>query len=357
MTTRAADANNSVQFGRAASRVARASTDYSTGGCTMRYTRTEGVRDDGRVRLLTAFLLGVLMVVTLGLAAAAQATAPPPPPNTTYAAGQGAKITGIIVSRDGDQFTVRDDNTRLITLVTIVPATRVFSPSGVLHLEKKNQSARTLIAGLPVTVYGSGGPDGNLVADRIAFRQSALKVASQVNAGEVDLKARSQEIGAQAQTNTDNLNRATARARDVKDSLDESLKKLERRMADLDAYDVKETGVLNFATGSAELSRESKDVLDGMVSRGRGTKALQVEIIGFTDNTGSNDLNQRLSQRRADAVAAYLTQTSAVPVRRIANTVGLGMSHPVATNSTTAGRAQNRRVEVKVLVNRGVAQR
>jgi outer membrane protein OmpA-like peptidoglycan-associated protein len=322
----------------------------------MRYTRTESVRDDGRVRLLTAFLLGVLMMLSLGLAAAAQATAPPPTPNTTYAVGRGAKISGIIVSRDGDQFTVRDDATRLITLVTIVPATRVFSPSGVLHLEKKNQSARTLIAGLPVTVYGSGGSDGNLIADRIAFRQSALKVASQINAGEVDLKTRQQEIADHARANTENLNRATARARDVKDSLDASLTALNKRVSELDKYDVKETGVVNFATGSAELNQEARNTLQGMVARGQGQTGFMVEILGFADITGSRALNQRLSQRRADAVAAYLTEVSAVPVRRISNSMGLGTSRPAQTNDTAAGRAANRRVEVKVLVNRGVAQ-
>jgi outer membrane protein OmpA-like peptidoglycan-associated protein len=324
----------------------------------MRYTRMDSVRDDGRERVLTAFLLGLVMILTFAAVAPGQATAPPPSPNTTYAVGKGVKITGMIVSRDGDQFTVRDDNTHLITLVTIVKATRVFSPSGPLHLEKKNQSAATLIAGLPVTVYGSGGPDGNLIADRIAFRQSGLKVASQINAGEVDLKTRQQEIADHAAQNTKDLDRATARARDVKDSLDETLNALNKRIGELDSYDTKASATVNFAVNSAALDKEAKDALLDLVAKGRnmGLNAFTVEITGFTDATGSNALNERLSQRRADAVAAYLAEVSSVPIRRISSPVGLSMSRPVATNATAAGRAENRRVEVKVLVNRGVSQ-
>lgn len=322
----------------------------------MRYTRTDTVRDDGRGRALAASLLGVVMALTLAAAAHGQATAPPPQPNTTYAVGKGAKITGIIVSRDGDQFTVRDDATNLITRVTIVSGTRVFSPTGPFHLDKKNQSASTLIAGLPVTVYGSGGPDGNLIADRIAFRQSGLKVASQINAGEVDLKTRQQEIAEHAARNTQDLDRATARAREVKDSLDASLNALNKRINEMDSYDTKASATVNFASGSAALDQRAQEALNGLISQGRsmGLKSFTVEIVGYADATGSATLNERLSQRRADAVAAYLAANSAVPVRRIGNTVGLSTSRPVASNDTPQGRAENRRVEVKVLVNRGL---
>jgi OmpA-OmpF porin, OOP family len=324
----------------------------------MRYTRTDRARDDDRGPALAAFLLGAVMVLTLAAVAPGQATAPAPTPNTTYAVGKGAKITGIIVSRDGEQFTVRDDNTRLITLVTIVKATRVFSPTGPFHLDKKNQSANTLIAGLPVTVYGSGGPDGNLIADRVAFRQSGLKVASQINAGEVDLKTRQQEIANHARQNTRDLDRATARAREVKDSLDETLNALNKRINELDSYDTKASASVNFASGSAALDTRAKDALKDLVAQGRnmGLKAFTVEITGYADATGSAALNERLSQSRADAVAAYLAEVSSVPVRRIASPVGLSTARPVATNGTVAGRAENRRVEVKVLVNRGVAR-
>ena len=80
------------------------------------------------------------------------------------------------------------------------------------------------------------------------------------------------------------------------------------------------------------------------------------EVAGYTDNTGSHELNQRLSARRVEAVVSYLTEKHNVPLRRIVNPTGLGSSHPVADNDTADGRAMNRRVDVKILQNRAIQE-
>ncbi|MBL8557703.1 MAG: OmpA family protein [Hyphomonadaceae bacterium] len=72
-----------------------------------------------------------------------------------------------------------------------------------------------------------------------------------------------------------------------------------------------------------------------------------VDVAGHADSTGPDDYNQRLSQRRADAVAQALIQNGVQPVRVVA--VGFGESRPIADNATVAGRAQNRRVEIKLV--------
>ena len=77
-------------------------------------------------------------------------------------------------------------------------------------------------------------------------------------------------------------------------------------------------------------------------------KAVYVEIEGHTDNTGSDDYNQTLGLRRAGAVRDYLNQAGGIPLHAM-NTISLGESNPVADNSTSDGRAQNRRVVVRVL--------
>ncbi|MEM9811682.1 MAG: OmpA family protein, partial [Pseudomonadota bacterium] len=71
-----------------------------------------------------------------------------------------------------------------------------------------------------------------------------------------------------------------------------------------------------------------------------------VQVIGHTDNTGTQAFNQGLSERRADAVASLLRQ-GGVPSSRI-NAFGVGETQPIATNSTAAGRSQNRRVEIVI---------
>jgi OOP family OmpA-OmpF porin len=81
-----------------------------------------------------------------------------------------------------------------------------------------------------------------------------------------------------------------------------------------------------------------------------------LEVSGFADATGNVDRNRALSQRRADAVIRYLVENHNIPLRRIVTPYGYGESHPVAENSSRDGRAQNRRVEVKLLVNKGLIQ-
>ena len=81
-----------------------------------------------------------------------------------------------------------------------------------------------------------------------------------------------------------------------------------------------------------------------------------LEVSGFASADGSTEANRRLSQRRADTVIRYLVENHQIPLRRIVTPYGYGESNAVADNATREGREQNRRVEVKVLVNRGLIQ-
>jgi outer membrane protein OmpA-like peptidoglycan-associated protein len=283
--------------------------------------------------VLAAFVLALATVLTPVAAASAQAVAQP---TTNYPAGQGNKLTGIIITRMGDTLVVRNDASEGggISWVTLNPGTKVYSPSGVLNIARKGQDRAQLIPGLIVKVYGSGDPNGNLAADRISFHKSAEKVAAQTSAGEVAL--------------SDSIAAVRSRGRDAAEAIN-------ARVSNLDNYDVKDRSVVNFAPGSAALDESAKATLSDIVTRNQGLTGFVVEVDGFADATGSPDMNQRLSQQRANTVAAYLTEVSSVPVRRIPNPRGLGTSRPVATNDTAAGRAQNRRAEVRVLVNRGIS--
>jgi outer membrane protein OmpA-like peptidoglycan-associated protein len=104
------------------------------------------------------------------------------------------------------------------------------------------------------------------------------------------------------------------------------------------------------------ISRTAKTDLDKLASKALNAKGYVIEVSGFADTTGSVATNRALSQRRADAVIRYLVENHRIPLRRIVTPYGFGETQAIADNRTRDGRAQNRRVEVKVLVNKGLLQ-
>jgi outer membrane protein OmpA-like peptidoglycan-associated protein len=109
-----------------------------------------------------------------------------------------------------------------------------------------------------------------------------------------------------------------------------------------------ESGIL-FQTGKADLSESSKIALTKFAATLKEYVDTNIMIYGHTDNTGSDNINQPLSENRANAVKAYLI-AQGVSSSRI-TTKGLGSTSPVASNDTDAGRTQNRRVEVAITAN------
>ena len=105
----------------------------------------------------------------------------------------------------------------------------------------------------------------------------------------------------------------------------------------------------NFRFGGTTLPDEAKARLDQMVNQlKQDPKAVYIEIEGHTDNVGGRELNERLGMERAEAVKRYLYEQHQVPLHKI-NVISYGEEKPVAPNNNRAGRAQNRRVVVKVL--------
>lgn len=105
----------------------------------------------------------------------------------------------------------------------------------------------------------------------------------------------------------------------------------------------------NFKFGKTELPDEAKSKLDEMITQLKADpQGAFFEIEGHTDNVGSKDLNQKLGLERAEAVKMYLYEHHQIPLHKM-NVISYGEDKPVAPNKTRAGRAQNRRVVIKVL--------
>jgi len=307
-----------------------------------------------------AWLLRVIaMILALALASRASGqsapqSAPPSPPTLEYAAGHDAKVSGFIISRRGDNLLVRDETTGQLSMVSVSSATKVDEKAGWMDMETKRKGTSDLMPGLKIKVKGIGSATGNLIATKISFHGRSSRVAEQISAGEVELKAQQRQTAAIAAANRDSIAAAKERARDSLSAMSNTLNEVNARISNLANYDVRDRATVNFALNSFELSKSAMETLDGLVAKNGNMDTFIFEVEGFTDTTGSMAHNQKLSNMRANVVVSYLTDKHNIPLRRIATPSGLGPNRPVAPNETSGGRALNRRVEVQVLVNKGL---
>ncbi len=125
---------------------------------------------------------------------------------------------------------------------------------------------------------------------------------------------------------------------------------LQGTVENLDNYKPVANTTIQFATNKAILTKADQQMLDEFAQQIGQQKHYIVQVQGFTDATGSVEYNNQLSRRRADAVIQYLAAKYNVPPYRI-YLIGLGKDNPVAQNTSAAGRAKNRRVDVQLLTN------
>ena len=257
--------------------------------------------------------------------------------------GSKMKFKGVVISRDADNFTIRD-RTRQDYLVRITDNTSIKTNGGFLRGGKK-YPVTDILRGLIVEVEGRGDAQGQLVADKIRFNESDMRMAQTAETRVAPVEANMERISGQM----DELYAVAAEARAEAANANE-------RISSLDDYDQQESVAVTFKVNSAVLSPEAKTQLDDFASKVQPAKGYMIEVSGHTDSTGGDAKNFRLSQQRAEAVVQYLAVQHKIPLRRFVTPMGYGKTEAVAENATAAGRAQNRRVEVKMLMNRGLSQ-
>ena len=257
--------------------------------------------------------------------------------------GAKMKFRGVVISRDADVFTIRD-RTRTDYQVLITDNTSIKTNGGFLRSGKK-YPVTDILRGLIVEVEGRGDAQGQLVADKIRFNESDMRAAITSDTRVSPVEANQERMAGQM----DELYAVAAEAR-------AEVKAVNERVSSLDDYDVQETTSVTFRTNSAVLSPEAKTQLDALAEKAANARGYMIEVAGHTDSTGSDAKNFRLSQQRAEAVVQYLAVQHKIPLRRFVTPMGYGKTEAVADNSTAEGRSQNRRVDVKMIINRGMSQ-
>lgn len=258
--------------------------------------------------------------------------------------GAKMKFRGVVIGRDSDTFTIRD-RSRADYQVLLTDDTSIKTHGGFLRGGKK-YAVTDILRGLIVEVEGRGDSVGQLVADKIRFKESDLRAAITTDTRVGPVEANQERIAGQM----DELYAVAAEARSEAGAANE-------RISALDDYDVQETVAVNFKVNSAVLSPQARQQLDDLAGRAMNAKGYVIEVAGHTDSTGSEAKNFRLSRERAESVIQYLAVNHKIPLRRFITPMGYGKTEFVADNTTAEGRARNRRVEVKMLLNRGMTRR
>jgi len=281
----------------------------------------------------------------------------------------GDEVKGMIITRTGETLIVKGSNGNTTVVLTANTTTR--DKRGLFGLDRQQMSDVVLIPGLKVKVDGTS-EGGRFVAKTITVDGDDLETAEmiqsglhptaeQVAANVQKLEAHQAELAGHKESIEANKQNIAANQQDIaanKQQIAESMKDIQEntdRFTALSEYDVKGEATVKFATGSSKISAADEESLKKLAGTATGLTGYIIEVTGYADATGSAAMNTKLSEDRAKAVITYLVQQGSIPIRHIVAPGAMGEYGAAAPNETKAGRAENRRVEVKVLVNKGIA--
>jgi outer membrane protein OmpA-like peptidoglycan-associated protein len=258
------------------------------------------------------------------------------------------------------------------TLLWSSPGTQERRTIGVSGLAKEEMADTVLIPGLKVRVDGVPDSQGRVVAKTITVDGDDLETAEMIQAGlqptaeqvaanmraieshnkhiaanQRNIAANQQDIAANQQNIAANRQQTEQNIKDIEENTN--------RFTALAEYDVKGEATVKFDVASFKISEKDQEELKELAQTAKGLTGYIIEVTGYADSTGSATMNTELSEQRAKAVITFLMQQGGVPVRHIVAPGAMGEYGATASNETKAGRAENRRVEVKILVNKGIA--
>jgi len=280
------------------------------------------------------------------------------------AIAQSVQVQGVIDGRSGATMTVKSpDSGNVVVLLT--DSTDVQEVEGGLHMRKKQMGMTALVPGLPVQVKGSYNAQNQLVADSVKFKGSELKNAQDIQAGitpaEQQLQAQQQQI----QQSEQQMQQQQAAMQQQQAQLNAEQQKIaankaaiaaaNKRFGELGEYNILGEVTVLFANGKVAVEAQYKPQLVQLAQKAKTIDAYVIQVKGYASAVGSAALNQKLSTQRADNVTDFLEQQGGIPLTNILAPGAMGTSRQIAPDTTAEGQADNRRVMVRILQNKGIA--
>jgi len=276
---------------------------------------------------------------------------------STTVFAQTVKVQGIIKGRTGNTMTLQTaDAPKLVVVLT--DSTDVAQVEGVFKARKKEMSMAALIPGLAVQVEGTYNADNQLVAKSVRFKGDDLEQAQAIQAGV-------HETQKQAAANQADLERQNEALKAQQAAINEQEKKLaankaaiaanSARFGQLDDYYILDEVTVYFGNGQVQVDPKYNAPLLALVQKAMTYNGYTIQVKGYASSVGSATLNQELSDDRANSVANILIQQGHVPLTNMLAPGAMGESHQVGNDKTAEGQAENRRVVVRALLNKGIA--
>jgi OmpA-OmpF porin, OOP family len=283
--------------------------------------------------------------------------------STTSIAAQTVKVEGLIKGRNGDTIILQtSDSPKLIVLLT--DSTDVAQVVGALKARRKEMSMAALIPGLPIQVEGTYNEQGQLVAKSVRFKGNDLEQAKSIQAG-------LNETAAQTQKNQSDLEKQNALLKEQNEALQQQQAQLTEqqkkiaankaaidaavaRFGQLDDYYIMDEVTVYFGNGKVKVDPKYNPQLTDLAKKAEAINGYMIQVKGYASKSGSASLNQKLSEDRANNVTNILLQQGHVPLTRMLAPGAMGESRQVDKGQADS-EAENRRVVVRILQNKGVA--
>ena len=280
------------------------------------------------------------------------------------ALAQTTKVNGLITGRSGANMTVQTPSEPKVVVV-LTDSTQVAQIQGVFKARRKQMSMAALIPGLQVQIEGSYNAQNQLVASSIKFKGNDLEDAQTIQAGLQPAKEQIQQSQEELDLQKAALARQQQAMQEQQQQMAEAQAKIDankaaieaanKRFGQLDDYNIMDEVTVYFANGKVALDPKYKPQLLQLAEKAKTITAYTIQVKGYASSVGSASLNQKLSEDRANSVAQFIQQQGHIPLTNMLAPGAMGESRQVANDKTAEGQAQNRRVVVRVLQNKGIA--
>jgi len=277
---------------------------------------------------------------------------------------QSVKVEGLIKARNGDTMILQTSDSPNLT-VLLTDNSKVGQVQGVFKARRKQMSMAALIPGLAVKVEGTYNDHNELVATSVSFKGNDLEQAEAIEAGMHETKVQVQQVKAQALQNKGELEKQNAELKSQNEALQQQQKQIAAnkaaveaaiaRFGQLDDYYIFDEMTVYFGNGKITVDPKYTPQLLELAHKAKTINGFMIEVKGYASSVGSVTLNQQLSEDRADDLTNILVQQGHIPLTRMLAPGAMGESHQVGNDKTAEGQAENRRVVVRVLQNKGMA--